>query len=206
MQGFLPLIAPVLEIVPVPFVLPDDCQRLVFTSANAVRMAAASLQSRQQMLYCVGSHTAQIARACGWKTIKKAEGNMAALNRLLASEKPESGASFVHLSGADIAAPVKIAGKHVRRIVVYKAISSEKLDEDVWHILETGKMYAALFFSSRSAAAFVTLAERRGCTHTVMATKALCLADSMVKSISGLPWRSVQVAETPDRKSLLALL
>ena len=70
--GLEGIASPVMEIVPLPFSLPDDIwQALVVTSRNGLRMVAGDQLERLKglPLYCVGNRTADLAHALGFAKI-----------------------------------------------------------------------------------------------------------------------------------------
>lgn len=204
--GYFAVIEPMLQIAPQDFVLPDDYQGLVFTSANAARVAGWKIEDKDKPVYCVAGRTAETAKARGWNNVISADGDVAALNALLAKQTLEKDRPLVHLSGVDVSSPVEVEEIEVNRISVYKAEQAEKFSADCFDLLMRHEIAAVLFFSTRTAEAFAALVRKYGCQEALTATKALCLADSMVESIRHLPWQHVQVAQTPDRDAVVALL
>ncbi len=204
-RGLRPFIEPMLVIHPLPFELPQGYDALAFTSANGVRVAADFIADRSKPVYCVGDHTAEVARACGWENVTSADGDAAALMALLGKQL-KAGARLVHLSGTDVSRNIEVKGLSVERRAVYRAEKAASFSPGCVEILERGEVAAALFFSARTAEAFVDLLERHGLTQSVKTIKALCLADSVVKSLRHLPWRDVQAAGRTDRRALVSLL
>lgn len=205
-RGYRPFIEPMLSIRPLSFTMPENYQALVFTSANAVRVAAEAMADRSRPVYCVGDHTAAVARACGWGQVRSAGGDAAALISMLEAEKFEAGSTLVHLSGIDVSRNIEVMNKAIERRIVYRAAKAQVLSDALVTILEEGTLAAALFFSVRTAEAFAELLEKHDCTQSVKTTKALCIADSVVESVRHLPWQDVQAAQRPNRQALVTLL
>lgn len=207
-RGFSPLIEPLLEIRPLSVRRPDpaDYQALIFTSANAVRVFAEMTPDRAHPVYCTGGHTAETARSFGWHNVTSAAGDGTDLSRLLAESTFEARVPLLHPAGEDIATPVAATGVAIERLTIYKADKAVNLSADCLTCLDQNGLSAALFFSARTARVFADLLEQYGRTESVSTTKALCLADSVVKSLEHLPWLNVQVADRPTRDSLLDLL
>lgn len=205
--GFTPLIESLLMIEPLPFTINGDYNGLVFTSANAVRIAAQTIRERNKPVFCVGAHTAAIAREQGWKNIQFTKDNSGtALNALLAGQTFPPGSLFLHLSGDIIATPIESSKFSIKRIPVYKALPIPSFSAETREALMNGGIAAVLFFSARTASVFAGLAEKEGCTQVLSTIKALCLSDSVVKSLEHLRWKSIRIAESKSRDSLLALL
>ena len=205
--GFTPLVEPMMTIVPLEVTLPDlkQYQALVFTSANGVRAFADLSAERGHKVYCVGDISAAEARACGWHDVTAADGFAVDLIALLEKDVA-AGSRLLHLSGQHIAREIAPAGLSVDRLAVYHADAATDLSPDLLGLLDEGELCAALFFSARTASIFTELLESAGCTQAVKTTKALCLADSVVKSLQHIEWQDVQVSARPDRGGMMDLL
>jgi uroporphyrinogen-III synthase len=158
--GLEPLLAPVLETVPLEAVLelaPDE--DLVVTSLAGLERAASLSVRRDHAVYAVGDATAAAARAHGYARVVSAAGDGAALARLLLEEG--SGAGLVHASGLEVAADlvgtVVARGRRARQVVVYKTEPLDRLPETVQRALEAGRLAAVLVHSPRGAAAVARL-------------------------------------------------
>ncbi len=207
-HGFKPFIEPLLMVEALDFDLPDleQYQALVFTSANAVRVASKQIEGRDCPVYCVGAQTEEVARGCGWLHVKAAGGNVKALAAFLAEENLNPDAPLLHLAGQDIAAPIIVPGFVIECLAVYKAQQAEALSPECLCLLKQKDIEAVLFFSVRTAQAFAALLEKYERTESISSIKALCLSDSVLRSVSHLPWQDVRAAKAPDAKALVELL
>ena len=205
-KGYEPVIEPMLEIVPVKADLPKEFQAIIFTSANAVRLAKAYDLDKSLPAYCVGNRTASIARDKGWQNVKSAGGNVNDLNLLLEQEDFISDLPLLHLAGEDIATPVSVQGTEVLRAAIYQARQAAKFSPLCFDLLMKHALVYVLFFSSRSAEAFSLLVRKYGAQEALQGIKALCLSDSVVKSLHDLQWQSIECAYKPERQALLDLV
>lgn len=115
------VVSPVIEVVPQPFdVAAVSGAELVFTSANAVRAAAARVNLCGKRAWVVGPRTAEAARREGMDVVS-ADGDADALLALLCKAGPE--APLVHLRGVhtrgDIAGRLSAAGLPTQSVIVY---------------------------------------------------------------------------------------
>jgi uroporphyrinogen-III synthase len=69
-----------------------------------------------------------------------------------------------------------------------------------------GQYDAALFFSPRTAAVFVTLARQAGIGDGAAACTALALSANVAAVLAPLGWAEIRVAATPREDDMLALL
>ncbi|MEE4120911.1 MAG: uroporphyrinogen-III synthase [Paracoccaceae bacterium] len=154
------VISPLLDIVPSgPFPRVSAEAALAFTSENAVAIAASRLAPAGRRAWCVGTRTAEAARAAGFDAVV-AGGDADALVALLLAERPMG--EIVHLAGGhqrgDLAERLAAGGLTARRAVIY----------DQAPVPPTAEALAALggprpvllpLFSPRSAALAAAMAE-----------------------------------------------
>lgn len=218
-RGYKTLISPMIEIIPLPFAPPaplESFDALIFTSANAVRAFAGQNPFRTPpTLYAVGPQTAHAAQALGFHNIIAAAGDGTALTRCIldhiGANDPQMTRRMLHLRGEILSTDPRHALEKQENILVeslicYRADAASTLSPEAVHFLETGKIDAALFFSARSAEIFLSLALAMGLHDALTSLRALCLSHRVVKSLQAVPWRGIEVARTPDREGMLALL
>ena len=184
---------------------------LAATSANAVRVAAATVELdflRAVPLYTAGSQTAEAARASGFRHVESADGDAATLARLLADEC-EPGARVLHLAGEDRAQELTglLAGDRiaVELLVLYKAEAATAFGPATVAALSQNTVDAVLHFSLRSAATFAALAERAGLTEAARKPRHLCISRNAAEGLNSLGV-AAQCAKRPTEAALLALL
>jgi uroporphyrinogen-III synthase len=226
-HGREPVIEPLLEIVALDAALPNlsQYQALVFTSAHGVdafvsRLPTPFTSPLPQVgrgtvrgetlyalpLYAVGEATEQKARSAGFTNIKTADGDGAALNRLLAAEYLAPDRPLLHPGGLHRAAVIEAPGLRIDHLALYEARGAASLSPGCLRRLDGGGIGAALFFSPRTGKIFTELLKKHARTQAVSSIRALCLSDSVLKSIISLPWADIDVAARPDQAALLALL
>lgn len=205
--GWRPLTEPMLTIKPLDVALPDLSRYggLIFTSANGVNTFTRLSSDRTLPVITVGPATAEAARLAGFGDIHKGPGDVKSLNAEIAAQK-ETPDSLLHLSGEHIAGHVELSGCTVDRLAIYKAEAVKTLSSACLEALDKRLINTALFFSARTAVTFTGILDQYARTAAVSSIKALCLADSVVKSLHVLDWGDVQVARTPDREGMLELL
>lgn len=198
-RGFKPFVEPMLEIRPVAATLPalSIYDALVFTSANAVRAFCALESPRDLPVYAVGPETAAAAKAGGFETVMAGPGGVQNLLEILPRDK-----KLLHLSGDDVAKTIPGAD----RVVIYKAAGAQGLSAEALALLDSKQIFAALFFSPRTAQVFIELVERYGRTDCLRTIRALCISDSVLKCLHPSSWQNVQVAAAPHRAAILELL
>lgn len=211
--GHHALIDPVIEIEPlVPqTVLGEDFAGLVFTSANAARIAAKPDVLKPLLslpVFAVGTHTAEVARDCGFQNVAAAAGDVNALGELLAASLPAP-SRVLHVAGEDRAGdlPAALVRAHigVETLVIYRARASAALRDATRDALRSGRIDAVLHFSPRSAALFVQLADAAGRGGEIRALRHFCLSAAVAEPLKAFG-ASVEIASAPDEAALLELL
>lgn len=125
--GRHPLVSPVLEVRPLdaPIDL-EGAAALAFTSANAVRAFAARKQERALPVFAVGEATARAARDAGFAAVETADGDVAALARLITARRPGLVLNPTAAEpAADLAALLAPEGVAVRTAALYETVPAE---------------------------------------------------------------------------------
>ena len=211
-RGFDVLLQPLLRIELADDPLPDlsGVQALLFTSANGVRAFSRCSELRTLPVFAVGDATAAAATAERFLSVASAGGDVADLARLVQSRLDPAGGKLLHAAGSavagDLAGALAAAGFAVERRQLYDARPVEGFDPAVQAALADGAVDAALFFSPRSAASFVSLVRAAGLAEACRDIAAFCLSNAVASAASNIAWRSIAVAPEPTQESLLATL
>lgn len=208
-KGFPVFIEPMMTIRFLDAPLPDlsGFQGLVFTSASGVRAFVRAAPRRDLPVYAVGRDTAREALESGFETLTVADGGVDGLAALADGEAlARDGRPLLHPSGVHVAKEARLPGCRVERVPVYEAQAAASLTPRLLELLDAGAVGGALFFSPRAAGIFAGLLESSGRVAAVAGTRALCMADSVVKSLERLPWLDVLTASGAGRRGMLELL
>jgi len=188
----------------------DGVQALLFTSANGVRALPARNARRDLPVFAVGQATAEAARAAGFAEVESADGDAAALARLVRDRLSPADGTLFHAAGTVTAGELKetleAAGFAVRRRALYEAVPSAALPDGIRAGLRDGRFDAVLFFSPRTAETFVTLARHADLEAACRGVSAVCLSPAVAAKAAALPWREVRTAGRPERTALLTAL
>ncbi len=182
----------------------------VATSANALRIAG---RGRFEFLhsiplYAVGGHTGEAAREAGFATVVVAEGDAAALARLLC-ERIKPASRVLHLAGEDRAQDLKAllapAGIAVETVVLYRMRPAENLSAATVTALAAGKLDVVLHYSPRSAASFIALAQKQNLAGAIRNLRHLCLSEAVAAPLTAIGAK-VEIAARPEETALIDLL
>lgn len=207
--GHRVMIDPVIEIEALAFEAGGDSfSAIVFTSSNAVRVAAAINALKTIPVFAVGTRTAEVAREAGFQNVGVGAGDVNALCNLMAAELP-SAARVLHLAGenlaGDLAGRLAQNGIRVEVRIVYRARESTRLKSEIASAFRDGRIDAVLHYSERSAAAFVRLADAAGISDDIIRTRHLCLSSAVAAPLK-LVGVHPEIAATPEEAALLDLI
>ncbi len=208
--GFVPVLAPVMAVAPLPARLPPPgrVQAVLVTSGNALPALGAAWHGVPVL--AVGDATAGRARAAGFADVTSAGRNAEALAALVRGRcRPGAGALLLPTArgeGLALARSLRGSGFAVVRRTVYAAVPQNALPAAAAEALSRGAVAAALFFSPATARCFTKLllaALPAGCLNAV---DALALSPAVAAPLAPLPWRRLRVADRPSQDALLTLL
>lgn len=185
-------------------------QAVLCTSANGVRALARAIGERGLSLFAVGDATAAQARAEGFTAVASAGGDVSDLVRLVAARLDPQQGRLLHVAGAvvagDLVAALRGRGFAVERSVLYEAQPIAALSPAAVHALCSNTVDLALFFSPRTAAVFVRLAQNAGIAESCRAMTALSISRAADAAVGELPWSDRRIAEKPSQPALLDAL
>ncbi|QND51096.1 uroporphyrinogen-III synthase [Phyllobacterium sp. 628] len=211
-HGFIPLVLPLTEIVPLNPVAPETAFTAVAaTSANALRHAPKDLLAPFLGLPCftVGDATADAARACGFDTVTTGDGDGTALGDTIVEELC-AGASLLYLTGR-VRSPgferaLGQAGFAVSPLMIYDTISVSYTTDHLMKLLGSRPVDVCLLYSRLSAEVFSTLLKSADLTHHFDKTEFLCLSPRIAESLSRSKNPVIHIAARPDEDALFDLL
>lgn len=188
----------------------DGVTALLFTSANGLRAFCDATPRRDFAVYAVGPASALAARAAGFAQVEAAGGNVELLAALVRARHSISAGTLLHAAGSaragDLQAMLQTDGYDVRRAVLYDAETAITLPPAVIPVFAAGGYDGVLFFSPRTAATFVTLAQDTGIAAGAAKATAYCLSANVANEVQPLGWGGIKVARTPAEDDLLALI
>jgi uroporphyrinogen-III synthase len=207
-RGHEVLVAALLRIEPVAFELADQSyDAVVLTSANAVRAVVrhpkrAKLTALPSLT--VGRHTADAARAAGFRDVASADGDRSDLAALLRRRFGNSGKVLLHLTGEDRAGDLAACGVPVDTVVVYRAVKAKRLPPEIVGAL--GSLGGVLHFSRRSVEAYLACAVQADVVRAALAPVHFCLSRQVAEPLAAAGAADIRLASQPNEAALVALL
>ena len=204
-MGFEPVVAPVLAIRPVADAALDlaGVNALAFTSAAGVSafvslLAASDRDSARELaVFAVGAATAAAARAAGFADVTSAEGDVHALEALIAAAPRRPGLVLNPTAAepaADLAGLLADRGLAARSVVVYETAEvAFDPPENLWGVL---------IHSPRAARAVARLL----LTTDVSELSAFAISPAAAAPLAEREFRRIVAATFPNEATLLNLL
>jgi uroporphyrinogen-III synthase len=209
-RGHEVVLAPLLRIVSVDFELPDKAwSAVVMTSANAARTVAR--HPRRETItaleaFTVGRHTAEAARAAGFRTVHSADGDKDDLADCLLARIGEHSAPLLYLAGEERAGDLATSGMPVVTVVAYRAVKVERFAPAVAEALGQGALDGVLHFSARTAQAYLDCAAREAMLERALAPMHFCLSQQVAQPLSAAGAAAIRIAPRPDEAAMIELV
>ena len=188
-MGLTPIVAPVLEVRPVPARLPsiDQIAAILCASGNAVDALAAAWHGLP--LLAVGAATARRAVHAGFTDVASADGDAEALAALTRRRFGPGAGTLLLAAGRGqslgLAAQLRASGYRVARRVVYVAIQVASLPEAARAALIDPQTRAVLFFSAETARHFLRLVRAAGLVETLRDRDAITIGAQAAMALEG---------------------
>jgi uroporphyrinogen-III synthase len=236
-HGHHVLTAPMLRMETLDCAFPDrPYAGVVLTSANAARAMAGDPRCAKLAslpAFTVGGHTAEAARAVGFRDVHCANGDRNDLAAMLRARPDASSRPLLYLAGEDRAGELELApsGAVIVTAVVYRMVKAERFPPTVESALARRQIDAVLHFSQRSTHAYIDCASRAGLLDCALAplhfclsrqvaeplatpnvvaqdlvTKELVTKDLASKDLAARDIGGIRIAPRPDEAALIALL
>lgn len=183
----------------------------IFTSPRAVKYFAEIADHFHHHIpaYCVGPKTSEMARNVGFTNVKDADGGANDL-AVLINKNCASGARLLHPCGEHVAngfyETLKAANLEVAPLTIYSMAKAPRMQEDALVEIRTDDVFAAVFFSVRTAEAFGALAKEHGIEDCVENMHAVCISDAVADALGGQKWLSMNVADQKTEDGLIKAL
>jgi uroporphyrinogen-III synthase len=182
---------------------------VVMTSANAAR-AVARHPRRETIIaleaFTVGRHTAEAARAAGFRTLHSAAGDKDDLADFLRARLGEQSAPLLYLAGQDRAGDLAVGGVPIVTVVAYRAIKAERFAPAVAAALAQGALDGVLHFSARTAQAYLDCAAHGRMLERALAPVHFCLSQQVAQPLSAAGAAAIRIALRPDEAAMVELV
>jgi uroporphyrinogen-III synthase len=207
--GLVPIVAPLLDIRPLPIrVPPQRIAAVLLASDNAVD--ALSALCRSLPVLTVGAATARRAVNAGFTNVASADGDAVALAELVrARVRPPDGPLLLAVGQGQslaLASDLRASGYRVARRVAYAAVPVPRLPDAAEAALLDDRTRTVLLFSAETARHFLRLVRQAGLLDTLADREAITIGPQAAMALKQVPWARIRVAAKPTQDDMLALL
>jgi uroporphyrinogen-III synthase len=159
-------------------------------------------------VFTVGQATARAIRQRGFTTVVSADGTVTDLANLVAA-RLQPPARLLYLAGEDrageLAGDLRAWGFVVDMVVVYRAVTAERLPPEAIDALSVG-IDGVLHYSRRSTEAYLDAARRSGALANALRPAHFCLSSQAAEPLVQAGAPTIKVAPRPDEAALFGLL
>ena len=211
--GHAATISPALAIrfIESPVIGRADWRAIVVTSRHAAAALARHDDAeifKAKPLLAVGEATETAARAAGFRTVRSAGGDVAAL--LAEIDGGDWPGPLLYASGeavaVDLVAALARRGISAARAVVYAADTVPVLDPSARAALEAGTLDGVVFFSPRTVSGFAGQLRQSGLDRAADGLTAWCLSKAIGDAAKSAGFTHIVIAEHKSEESLIAAI
>lgn len=174
---------------------------LIFTSGNAVHWFCKNTDKRDWPVYTVGDATANIAIKAGFKDIRSAGKDVAALRDLIVNESALKSKRFYYASGEDVSGDLETdlsqAGYNIVRAVFYETHPIQYVPEEIRASLSNNQPLTVLLYSFKGAQAF------RALDLDFSRMKTISISANVDKILAGIGLKSRKTADKPTHNAMI---
>ncbi len=206
------IVDPMLSFEALGFEVPDlsTYQGLLFTSAHAVKVFVACVGVCDLPVFCVGTHTESVAKERGFTTVYETGGNAEKMVAFVTDHCTDQTKPLLHVRGEHVAKPLHVLlaghGFQVDLLHVYKTAQATEFSEGTLAALQEGAIDMVVFFSARTAQAFMNLIRDYKLEEKLAGLKALSISESVLECVDNGNWNGCFVASTPDKAGMTGLI
>lgn len=215
--GYKVFIEPVIEIHPVNNIKEiianidfTNIELIIFTSINALRIFATYSNLRNIKVIVASEKSYLQAKQYGFTDILNAEGDA---NKIYTKvSKMNIMGDVLYLSGMDItldlSSKLNSIGIKSKKIVIYQALATEKLSEQIITKLMLNQIDIITFFSERSAMIFLSLLKNLPIAEKIDFSQItlMVLSKKIASICKSLNWRNIKISSNITTESFLDLL
>ncbi len=208
-------VAPLLDVEFLDFAaLPlTGAQALIATSRNALRALEASGQLEPTLvmpLFTVGSATAKLAHALGFKKIHEGPGTAEELLPLVQAGCSPGAGTLIHLAGERMAFDIKSAleneGFDVVQPVLYRINMADSFAEAAHKAHGSGALDGVILMSPATAQTYMALVSEPDLQALAEKLTFFCLSRNVAEPLKTLQDARVLIPANPTEDDLLALI
>ena len=184
-----------------------DFKAIIFTSANAVKFLDNKTIDKKTLCFCVGNATEKKARSIGFQNVIAAEGNVENLKELILRNFDKKDGKIIYVSGETISIDLDKnlikEGYEVKRIINYKTIHNENLNENFVKELKLDMPEIVYVYSQNSASSFLKFIKLYQSESLWMNTNLMCIGEKTSAILNEIKWKKIFLFNPGEEEFLL---
>lgn len=186
------------------------CQALAITSVAAAELLGGYISDVTKPIYAVGDTTAKAALQSGFQNVRSANGDVSTLVDLITSLADPAEGRLLHLGSevvvGDLVETLRVRGFCAEHAVIYRVYEATTFLSATISAFRMGEVKGVLFFSPRSARAFVRLLNLPQNAFSLDGVTAFCLSAAVARETKRVGWENILTSERPTMASLIELV
>ncbi|MEE2694219.1 MAG: uroporphyrinogen-III synthase [Pseudomonadota bacterium] len=186
------------------------CQALAITSVAAAELLGIYISEVTKPIFAVGDTTARTALRNGFPNVRSANGDVSTLVDLIVNSADPADGQLLHLGGEDVAGnlvqALRLRGFCAEHAPIYRVFEATTFRPPTIAAFRKTEIGGVLFFSPRSARAFVRLLSLRQAAFSLNRVTAFCLSTAVARETESVGWQNILISEHPTMASLVELV
>ena len=185
----------------------ENCEGLIFTSANALRFLDTNILNKKIICFCVGSATEKKAKSLGFQNIISAEGNVRNLKELILQNFNPSFGNLVYVSGEkisfDLVGQLVENGYSIKRVINYKTNHNQTFDRNFVEKLKLNIPQIIYIYSQNSAQSFLNFIKKEHMESFWLDTNLMCIGEKTSSILNEVKWKKIFLFNPGEEEFLL---
>ena len=201
----LPLLS--VEMVPYDRNLTQNCEAIIFTSANAIKFLDLKNMNKNIKCFCVGLATEKKAKNVGFQNIISAEGSVRNLKELILQNFKSSDGNLIYVSGeiisSDLDKQLIKEGYSIKRLIDYKTNHNKNFEKIFVENLKQNMPEIVYIYSQNSALSFLNFIKNERTESLWMNTNLMCMGEKTSSILNEIKWKKIFLFNPGEEEFLL---
>ncbi|MCI5049965.1 MAG: uroporphyrinogen-III synthase [Rickettsiales bacterium] len=183
-------------------------QAIILTSKHALEGFKDVSNFNHIPMLAVGARTAEYAQSLGFKNVTVTGENVEHLIEHIKKERKPIDGPLLYLSGEEVTADLdkELDGFDVGRLITYRAHIAKRFSGETARMLSKGALDGAVFFSPRSAKAFMHCLKEAKQEETLKKLVCLCLSEAVAAELPKEECKALHISERPTQNGMVDLI
>jgi len=177
---------------------------IIFTSANGVLNLPVVRDIGHLKCFCVGDHTAEVAKQKGFINIYSASGNYNQLKELIFNLCERDKEKFLYVRGEfishDLEKDFKYNNYYVESLINYTTEVNKIIDQKLIYSIQNKEIDAIFVYSKRAADQLLKIILNFKLGDSLKNCVLNCISISVVNILKRLPWKKIKIFDSGNEE------